>query len=348
MEKNLFSKRPRRMLLAMILAFLFIFAFAVLISDRFRSENTSSSMYMAEIADSGRGTGMPASFSKAASVNSGIDTEEIFADGDYVSVSSGNSYDSVDLTQEAVLSQSTRKLIRTVNMNLETQDFDELIKNISDLTASVHGYIEQSDISGNSLNLSGERSRRYSNITLRIPADNLDHFLTEVSNQGNVTYRSENVQDVTLQYTDITSRQKTLQTEQERLWELLEKADSVDSIIALESRLSEVRYQLESLESQLRTLDNQIVYSTVSLSIQEVQVLTATEPDSIPVRIQKGLSHSLNGLAAFSIDFFVWFVSSLPVLVVLVIFISVIVLILRKIRKKIRKGRAEAAQDENK
>lgn len=346
MKKNPFAKHHGRTLIGILFAILFVLAFSVLIRSRFLSENTSSSMYMAEVSDFAGGTGMPASFSKSASVNSAIDTEEVFADGDYASVSDGNSYDSVDLTQEAVLSQSSRKLIRTVNMNLETQNFDGLIKNISDLTASVHGYIEQSDISGNSLSSTGDRSNRYSSITARIPADQLDQFLTEISNQGNVTYKSENVQDVTLQYTDITSRKKTLQTEQERLWTLLEKADSVDSIIALESRLSEVRYQLESLESQLRTLDNQIVYSTVSLSIQEVQVLTATAPDTIPVRIQKGLSHSINELATFSVDFFVWFVSSLPILIIFAIFVSIVVLILKKIRKKSRSCKTDAIQAE--
>lgn len=100
-----------------------------------------------------------------------------------------------------------------------------------------------------------ERSSRCSNLTARIPENKLDAFLTEVSGQGNVTYKNESVQDVTLQYTDITSRKKTLQMEQDRLWELLEKAESIDAVIALESRLSEVRYQLESIESQLRTLE---------------------------------------------------------------------------------------------
>ena len=218
-------------------------------------------------------------------------------------------------------------------MDLETREFDTLTKSISDAVTTFGGYIQQSDVSGNSLNWSGDRSSRYSSITARIPSDKLDAFLTEVSSQGNVTYKNESVQDVTLQYTDITSRKKTLQMEQERLWALLEKAESVDAVIALESRLSEVRYQLESLESQLRSLDNQIVYSTVYLSIQEVQVLTSTDPDTIPVRIQKGLSRSLNQLQVSSVDFVVWFVSSLPILIVLAVLVLIVIAVLQKIFK---------------
>ena len=321
------------------------------------SKNASPQVYMAETAAaydmaadsaSGAGNGMPASFSKSAA--------------DYAAVPEENAADSgsMELSPNALLSQNAasqeenqdadppvsenasaettqapveRKLIRNVNMDLETREFDSLTKSISDAVTVFGGYIQQSDVSGNSLNWSGDRSSRYSTITARIPSDKLDAFLTEVSSQGNVTYKNESVQDVTLQYTDITSRKKTLQMEQERLWALLEKAESVDAVIALESRLSEVRYQLESLESQLRTLDNQIVYSTVYLSIQEVQVLTSTDPDTILVRIQKGLSRSLNQLQVSSVDFLVWFVSSLPILIVLAVLVLIVIVVLRKIFK---------------
>ena len=68
---------------------------------------------------------------------------------------------------------------------------------------------------------------------------------------------------MTLQYVDLESHKKALTTEQDRLIELMEQAETVEDIITIEGRLSEVRYQLESMESQLRTYDNKIDYSTV-------------------------------------------------------------------------------------
>lgn len=314
------------------------------------TETAAASYDVAANSGFSGGAGMPAAFSKseAASFRSndaGDSVEEAAVDaGAYVADSDtfSNGSESTELPQNAAAAQdpTERKLIRNVNLDLETREFDTLLQSVSDAVASFGGYIEQSDVSGNSLTWSGNQSRRSSNMTIRIPADQLDAFLSEVSTQGNITYKNENVQDVTLQYTDITSRKKTLQVEQDRLWALLEKADSVDAVIALESRLSEVRYQLESLESQLRTLDNQVVYSTVYLSIQEVQVLTATDPDTIPVRIQKGFAHSLNQLQTASVDLLVWFVSNLPILIVLAALILVILWILRKIwrKRKLRKN----------
>ena len=328
----------------------------------------SASSYKSETAAAyDTSAGMPASLYKSStSFSNDAEAETYAAAGNHEAAPEDFSTDSgsAELSQEAVLSQEVsnpgtdpartsdeispapveRKLIRNVSMNLETREFDALTKSISDAVTFFGGYMEQADVSGNSLYWSDERSSRYSNITARIPENKLDAFLTEVSSQGNVTYKNESVQDVTLQYTDITSRKKTLQMEQERLWELLEKAESVDAVIALEARLSEVRYQLESIESQLRTLDNQIVYSTVYLSIQEVQVLTSTDPDTIPVRIQKGLSRSFNTLKISSVDFLVWFISSLPILAVFAVLVFIAVIILKKPLKR-RKTRKQKGMD---
>lgn len=366
MTKTLFSKYSKQSIRHIMLtsAIFLVLASASLTG----CGAASASSYKSETAAAyDTSAGMPASLYKSStSFSNDAEAETYAAAGNHEAAPEDFSTDSgsAELSQEAVLSQEVsnpgtdpartsdetspapveRKLIRNVSMNLETREFDALTKSISDAVTFFGGYIEQADVSGNSLYWSGERSSRYSNITARIPENKLDAFLTEVSGQGNVTYKNESVQDVTLQYTDITSRKKTLQMEQERLWELLEKAESVDAVIALEARLSEVRYQLESIESQLRTLDNQIVYSTVYLSIQEVQVLTSTDPDTIPVRIQKGLSRSFNTLKISSVDFLVWFISSLPILAVFAVLVFIAVIILKKPLKR-RKTRKQKGMD---
>lgn len=366
MTKTLFSKHSKQSARHIMLTSA---VFLALTSASLTGCGAASALsYKAETAAAyDTSAGMPASLYKSStSFSNDTEAETYAAAGNHEAALEDSSSDSgsAELSQEAVLSQEVsdpatdpartsdeaapveRKLIRNVSMHLETREFDALTKSISDAVTFFGGYMEQSDVSGNSLYWSGERSSRYSNLTARIPENKLDAFLTEVSGQGNVTYKNESVQDVTLQYTDITSRKKTLQMEQDRLWELLEKAESIDAVIALEARLSEVRYQLESIESQLRTLDNQIVYSTVYLSIQEVQVLTSTDPDTIPVRIQKGLSRSLNQLKVSSVDFLVWFISSLPILAVFAVLVFIAVIILKKSLKR-RKTRKQKGMDKN-
>lgn len=366
MTKTLFSKYSKQSIRHIMLTSAIFLALAS--ASLTGCGAASASSYKSETAVAyDTSAGMPASLYKSStSFSNDAEAETYAAAGNHEAAPEDFSTDSgsAELSQETVLSQEVsnpgtdpartsdetspapveRKLIRNVSMNLETREFDALTKSISDAVTFFGGYIEQADVSGNSLYWSGERSSRYSNITARIPENKLDAFLTEVSGHGNVTYKNESVQDVTLQYTDITSRKKTLQMEQDRLWELLEKAESIDAVIALEARLSEVRYQLESIESQLRTLDNQIIYSTVYLSIQEVQVLTSTDPDTIPVRIQKGLSRSFNTLKISSVDFLVWFISSLPILAVFAVLVFIAVIILKKPLKR-RKTRKQKGMD---
>ena len=235
-----------------------------------------------------------------------------------------------------------RKLIRTINLTAETTAFDTLLTEVSQTVTALGGYMEQSNISGNSLYDSYSRNR-YAHLMVRIPSDKVDSFVSQVSDRANITNTYESTEDVTLQYSDIESRKKSLSIEQERLWELLEKADTMEAIIALEARLSEIRYELESFESQLRTYDNKVDYSTVSLTVNEVPVLTPTAPDSVTVRIQKGFSRNLNDLTKGLVNFFVWLISSLPTLLLLAAILLIIILILRKIKQRTRKLQHEKA-----
>lgn len=236
-------------------------------------------------------------------------------------------------------SASNRKLIRNVSMDVETEQFDALIGQIEEKTKALGGYIEDSyTYNGRSYRSNDTKN---ANLTIRIPSVKLDEFLSAVSEQSNVTSKNETVTDVTLQYVDLESHKKALEAEQERLLEMIEQAETVEDMITIESRLSEVRYQLESQESQLRTFDNQIQYSTVYLTIAEVEKYTPVAERTFFEKISDGFTDNLAGVAEDLVNFVIWFISSLPYLVVWGIIIAIAVKLIGKgIRdKKERKER---------
>lgn len=240
-----------------------------------------------------------------------------------------------------------RKLIKNVNLNVETEQFDVLVPNLEKRVTALGGYIE--DMSSYSRNdhyssdYVGTKYLRYANITARIPKENLDVFLEEVGAQTNIVSRSENVTDVTLQYVDLESHKKALTAEQDRLIELMEQAETVEDIITIEGRLSEVRYQLESMESQLRTYDNKIDYSTVYLYIDEVERYTPTEEDTTGERIKNGFVDSMKGVGRGISNFVIWFIVNLPYLLVWAVVIIIILLIVKLIHKVMAKRNAKKA-----
>ena len=255
-----------------------------------------------------------------------------------------------------------RKLIRKFNLDVETLDFEKFISDVKSEIASLGGYIENSSVSGNSYNYS---SNRNANFTCRIPSAKLDEFVSTVGGLGNVTYSYEDTTDVTLNYVDTEARIKSLRTEYDQLLELLAEAENIDTIILLQQRITEVRYQLESYESQLRTYDNLVDYSTVYLNVMEVKRVTPTEKETVWERISADFGENIYDIWVDAQDFFVWFVASIPYFIIWAIIIAVIVLIIKrclknnpkwqerkaakKARKEYKKAQklAEKAKEEN-
>ncbi|MDE6602220.1 MAG: DUF4349 domain-containing protein [Lachnospiraceae bacterium] len=241
----------------------------------------------------------------------------------------------------AAVPETARKLIKTVNISAETEDFDTLVPKLQKQVETLGGYIESISVYDvNSYYVEDQRvKQRCANLTARVPKEKLDGFLAQVGEQTNVTSRSENVEDVTLQYVDLESRKKALLTEQERLLELMGKAESVEDIIAIEGRLSEVRYQLESMESQLRTYDNQIDYSTVYLSIEEVRKYSAPQTATVWQRIARGFMKSLEDIGLSIQNFAIGLVIDIPYFVLGLLAIVVIFFILRALLRRFKKSR---------
>ncbi|MFP3152895.1 DUF4349 domain-containing protein [Lachnospiraceae bacterium ZAX-1] len=232
--------------------------------------------------------------------------------------------------------ETGRKLIKNADLRVETESMDVLMPAIKEKVDSLGGYIEYLD-EGNGGYYGGYKEDRYASITVRIPADQLDGFLNLVGEISNVTSRNENVQDVTLVYVDLESHKKMLLAEQESLLSLLETAKKIEDIITIESRLSEVRYQIESMESQLRTYDNQISYSTVTITINEVGHFTPVEKKSAYERIATGFSENVYRLGQGALNLLIWFIIHIPYLIIWAIIILAVIFIIKGARKSIQK-----------
>lgn len=274
-------------------------------------------------------------------------TESAMATEDYA-VEEEMAFDEMSSDSGAVnadistVAQSNRKLIRTVDLQIQTKEFDTVLTSVQERVQELGGYVEQSSIDSGSTYYSSYN--RHSYLTVRIPSDKLDGFLENVKETANVTNISESTEDITLKYVDVESRKIALETEQNRLLVLLEKAETVEDIITIESRLSEVRYQLESYTSQLRTFDNQVDYSTVHINIHEVDRETKVEPKGFWDEVKEQFGDSLYGIGNGIREFSIWFLGSSPYLVIWAIVIAGVVYAVKFIRKKRIQKRALKSQ----
>lgn len=211
--------------------------------------------------------------------------------------------------QESVA--SNRKLIRRASIEAETTEYDEYVTWLDAHVDSLGGYYENKE---SRVREGGYSNREWRTLyaTIRVPTSRLDNFLNDIQSEGNVVYRNETQDDITDSYTDTDAHLNSMRIEQSRLNELLSIAETVDDILAIEDRLSWVRYEIESYERQLRSYDNQIEYSVVTLSVEEVVTYAEPEPEGFFERCWSALQDNLAWLSSFSQDSAVWLFGHLP------------------------------------
>lgn len=247
--------------------------------------------------------------------------------------------------QQDTFADTNRKLIKTISMSVETEDFDGFTQAINSKVNELGGYVENLD-TYNGSRYGSKTVLKNSSMTIRIPKDRADEFTSMIGEKGNITNQTVNVSDVTLTYVDIESRKESYEAEQKRILELLEKVETLEDIIVLEDKLSEIRYMLDSMESQLRSYDNKVDYTTIYLNINEVKVYTESvvEPETYGDRIKESFTQSVKSVFEGLKDFGVWFVGAVPGLIVFAIVALIIFLIVKAIVKAVNKSNAKKAQ----
>ena len=246
-------------------------------------------------------------------------------------------YNSSQNTSQASAPEG-RKWIVTIDMRAETENLDTLLEQVNQRIAELNGYIENQSI----YNGSNYSSRRYrnANLTIRIPADQAENFTAQVGTLSNVVSHNKRMDDVTLSYVATESRMKALQAEEARLLELMAKAETMSDLLEIEARLTDVRFELESVTSQLRVYDNLVDYATINLNIEEVQEYTPVVEETVWQRIGSGFLDSLKGVGNFFVELFVFLIVSLPYLALIAVIIILIVFLCKRSAKKRRAKRA--------
>jgi hypothetical protein len=156
----------------------------------------------------------------------------------------------------ANIPDAERKLIKCANVSIR-------VENLSAADDAVNALLKKYDAYAASTNIE-ENSRYYS---LRVPANYYDIFLTETGSMGRLINRYESTEDVTLRYYDLEGRLATKKELLRTFQSYLGKAKTIEEILSVEARLSELQYDIEGTGIQLRNLANRVDYATVDLSL---------------------------------------------------------------------------------
>lgn len=230
------------------------------------------------------------------------------------------------------------KIILSGRMELQSQQFAQTDEFLRNLTAELGGYME-------SMTVMGEEGYHIAYYTARIPGDKFDSFTYQIGQSCHVLEESQNVENITEQYVDIEARLASLNTKHDRLLALLAKAENMETIIALETALAETEYEIERHTGSLRKYDNLVSFSTMELTLREVNALQPVSTGSFLSELRSAAIAGGQGLISFARAFCLGLAAAWPLLLVLLIFIGAIVT-LRKRKRAAAQNRREE-NDEN-
>ena len=250
----------------------------------------------------------------------------------------GSDTDGEDTTGEYL----ERKIVYTVTTEIQTKAFNDAMVIINNSINKYHGYIQTQKQTDNS-NINSHYSRRSVYMVVRIPSDNLDTFLSELKNDCMYTLSlSKDSKDYSTTYYDKEVRVNSLKVQEERLLDMLSKATDLKTLLELEDRLSNIRYQIESLTKEMNIIDSNVNYSTVTINMSEVVEYVA-EPVTFGDRLKTAFAESWDSFVAFLQDAVLWCIYAAPTLVILAA-ISVGVTLFTKMKLRKKKAKKVAAE----
>lgn len=244
--------------------------------------------------------------------------EAPMAEADYVAgngIGNSNSAAKVDNANKQGQMQ-TQKIIYSANAQIETTEYEKTIEAVAAMVEHFGGFIESSSISGANYYRSsrGLRNLRTANYTLRIPSEYFQEMTGSLSELGNVPYCNTYSENVTASYYDVQSRKTAYETQEKRLLEMLAIAETVEDMLAIQEQLTEVQYQIDSLQSRLTNYDRQVSYSTVNLTVSEVEEYTETPIVKLTYgqKLSQSFKQSLENVGDFFTDTSLWLMGNLP------------------------------------
>jgi len=226
-----------------------------------------------------------------------------------------------------------RKLIRNAKLSLEIQKYETFDSALKTLT-SRYGYLSNIQVRQD------EHGVRRADITLRVDAARFEEALAAFKQLGKVRQEEISVEDVTRTYADLEARFANKRVSAARLREIIQnRTGKLSEVIEAEEALARVTEEMESMEAQKRSLDNQLSYSTIRAEVNE----PAIDEGALRPSLWAPLGQALKDARSTLIGSLAFLLSALIVLSPWALLLSLgFILVRRFIRKKTREAVPES------
>ena len=154
-----------------------------------------------------------------------------------------------------------------LTVSVTSGSFDSKLSDVRHLVELEQGFIAGTDAQVNP-QLPDDRIRT-GVISFMVPAKNFDETIDGLAKLGKVQNEHIGGQDVSAQYVDLQARLANAEAQRNAMVALLQRAQSVSDIIAIQNQLGQITQQIEQLKGQIQYLDHNTSFSTVTVNIVE-------------------------------------------------------------------------------
>ena len=267
--------------------------------------------------------------------------EEEAKEASYETADAGNgsAYTAEQDTGEITLSND--KLVYTCNMEIETTEYAETVAAIREKIRQYGAIIEYESESDSNRYWYYEDNRKTSgtmrlSLTIRVPVAKYDAFVSDAGTLGKLISKSQNVDNISRQYHSTAARIEALTKEEKRLNEMMDAAETIEEMIYIEQRLTDVEYELNQNKTSLAAMDVDVAYSTINMNVKEVYVYTSEPAPTVTFgqRVKEAFRDSWKGFTGFCEGLLILVIHLLPFLIAALVIAGIVILVNRAADKK--------------
>ena len=155
----------------------------------------------------------------------------------------------------------TRMVVFTAELELEVEDVDSALDAISIYAVESGGFV--AGVSATE----GEGGI----IAIRVPQETFYKAINEIETLGEVRAKEVKGEDITEDYVDLDARLRNLQSQEERLLEILGMCVDVEEMLKVEKELERVRGGIEGLTGEMRYIEGRVELATITVSLEEAR-----------------------------------------------------------------------------
>ncbi|TDL87627.1 DUF4349 domain-containing protein [Vibrio vulnificus] len=207
-----------------------------------------------------------------------------------------------------------RKVIHQAQLELKVKNLEKAQMKIENKVAEYGGYVVESNV------YREDEELVEGTITVRVPEAHFQDFLTDSEGEASeVVGRNVTGQDVTEQYVDLKARLKSKRAVEERLLTFMKDAEKTEDLLKISSDLAVVQEEIEQLTGQMKYLENQTSYSTVTITLSQDRIVVPgidNKELNTWERTKKQLATSANLLLKAGSGIIVFIIGNLPILII--------------------------------